>query len=267
MFRGESRGQHVALARCYNVGLFTGPMSWLLGLSRSSGRAGNAQSCELKLPSHTSHQFIMKRLFVTLSICLFAITMRAQAEDATSSAPTAASPVLFNGETLAGWHVSPEKLSGQWTVVNGMIVGDNSDKKGSILWTDADYGDFELTLEYRTDSPDYDSGVFLHGESHQVQIGISRSLKVDLTACIYAPVDKQGSYPAKSDKVKTVHKLGEWNELRMIVTGKRIQTFLNDEPFVDYTAIKFPAEGKIGLQLHQGVHQKMLFRNIELTAK
>lgn len=65
--------------------------------------------------------------------------------------------------------------------------------------------------------------------------------------------------------MKAVHDLGKWNKLQIIVTGKRIQTFLNGEPFVNYTAVKFPAKGKIGLQLHQGVHQKMLFRNFHLT--
>lgn len=209
----------------------------------------------------------MKRLSIAVALCLFATTSPTQADDSAATSPATASPVLFDGKTLSGWHVTPDGLANHWSVVDGMIVGDNADEKGSNLWTDADYGDFDLTLEYQTDSPDYDSGVFLHGTSHQVQIGVSRSLKVDLTACIYAPVDKQGAYPAKSDKIAAVHKLGEWNKLRIVVSGKRIQTFLNDEPFVDYTAINFPAKGQIGLQLHQGVHQKVLFRNIHLKIK
>lgn len=176
-------------------------------------------------------------------------------------------PMLFDAKTLSGWNVEPLAQAGDWTVVDAMIVGDNSGKKESVLWSDEDYEDFELSLEFQTDSPDYDSGVFLHGPSHQVQIGISRSLKIDLTACIYAPVDKQGSYPAKTHKVQATHQLGKWNKLRIVVSGKHIETFLNDEPMVDYTAIHFPTKGKIGLQLHGGVHQKMLFRDIQLTTK
>tara|TARA_R110002073_G_scaffold41466_4_gene117060 strand:+ start:2542 stop:3171 length:630 start_codon:yes stop_codon:yes gene_type:complete len=206
----------------------------------------------------------MKRLALTISLCLFATANLLPAEDRVA-ADSSKNAVLFDGKTLTGWHTKPKEFASHWTVTDGMIIGDNPDEKGSVLWTDDDYTDFELSVEFKTDSPDYDSGVFLHGDSHQVQIGISRSLKVDLTACIYAPVDKQGSYPAKSDKVKTVHKPGEWNTLRMVVDGKRIQTFLNDAPFVDYTAIRFPEKGKIGLQLHANVHQKMLFRNFKLT--
>ncbi|EMI19445.1 secreted protein containing DUF1080 [Rhodopirellula maiorica SM1] len=205
----------------------------------------------------------MKRSIITIALCLFAAPLL-PAEDH-AAADSTGDVVLFDGKTLKGWHTKPNEFASHWTASDGMIIGDNPDKKGSVLWTDDDFADFELVVEFKTDSPDYDSGVFLHGDSHQVQIGISRSLKVDLTACIYAPVDKQGSYPAKSDKVKTVHKPGQWNTLRMVVNGKRIQTFLNDVPFVAYNAIRFPEKGKIGLQLHGGVHQKMLFRNFKFN--
>lgn len=168
---------------------------------------------------------------------------------------------------LEGWTVEPAELASHWSSSNGEIIGENEDKKGSILWTDKEYSDFEITLEYRTPNDDYDSGVFTRANSHQVQIGISRSLQKDLTGCIYAPQDKRGSYPAISDKVAEIHRLGEWNKLRIVVEGKRIQTFLNDEPFVDYEAVVIPEKGRIGLQLHGNVHMKMQFRNIEIQER
>jgi hypothetical protein len=178
--------------------------------------------------------------------------------------------VVSAGSGLAGmpkgWRCDPADKEGHWKAEDGMIVGENADKKGSVLWTRKDYTDFEFELEYMTPSKDYDSGVFARGTSHQVQIGVSRSLKKDLTACIYAPKDKQGKYPAQSDKVAAVHKLGEWNKLRIVVRGKRIQTFLNGEAFVDYEGKTIKDRGPVGLQLHGGVHMKMLFRNINLRA-
>ena len=48
------------------------------------------------------------------------------------------------------------------------------------------------------------------------------------------------------------------------MTGKRIQTFLNEEPFVDYEGIVINDEGPIGLQLHGGVHMAVKFRNIKI---
>jgi hypothetical protein len=49
-----------------------------------------------------------------------------------------------------------------------------------------------------------------------------------------------------------------------VVRGKRIQTFLNGEPFVDYPASTIPAQGPIGLQLHAGVHMHIAFRAIRI---
>ena len=179
-----------------------------------------------------------------------------------SSTAHAESPGLFNEKDLHGWSVDKDELRGHWMVSDGMIIGENADKKGSNLWTQQEYGDYELQLEYMTPSDDYDSGVFARGPSHQIQIGVSRSLKKDLTACIYAPKDKRGKYPAVSEKVADVHQLGEWNTLKIVATGNRIQTFLNGQLFVDYETVTMPPKGRIGLQLHAGVHQKMLFRNI-----
>lgn len=168
------------------------------------------------------------------------------------------------GDQLTGW-TAPEKQPEHWKLVDGVIIGDNPKKKGSDLWTEKEFGDYELIVEYRTESEDYDSGVFLHGSSHQVQIGISRSLKADLTACLYCPKDGNGKYPQQPrDKIKEVHKLGDWNTLRMVTRGKQIKTYLNGELINDYTAVKYPEKGRIGLQLHSGVHQKMAFRVVKI---
>lgn len=173
---------------------------------------------------------------------------------------------LFNSKDLNGWHCLPTAfLEKHWAAADGMIVGENLDQKGSILWTDRDFADFELSVDFKTPSPDYDSGVFLRKDSHQVQIGVSRSLKKDLTGCIYAPKDGKGPYPAVSGKVADLHKLGEWNTLQMKVQGKRIIVSLNGEPSVDYVGESLAATGKIGLQLHAGVHQKMFFRNLQVS--
>ncbi len=171
---------------------------------------------------------------------------------------------LFNGKSLDGWECKPTERIHDWQVEKGEIVGANPHEKGSILWTTRNFKDFELTLKYMTDTEHYDTGVFLRSESHQVQIGISGSLKKDMTGCIYAPKDNKGSYPAQTDKIAEFHKVGKWNELKMVVTGKRIQTFLNGEPFVDYTAVTIPAEGPIGLQLHPGVNMKVRFKDINI---
>ena len=195
----------------------------------------------------------MKTLLQSALLLLLALTMGCKT-----------STSLFDGKTLTGWESIPTERLIDWVVEGNEIVGANPHKKGSILWTTKKYKDFDLTLEYITETEHYDTGVFLRGESHQIQIGISGSLKKDMTACVYAPKDKQGSYPAQTDKIDEFHKVGEWNKLRIINTGKRIQTFLNGEPFVDYEGVVIPLEGPIGLQLHPNVDMKVRFKNISI---
>jgi hypothetical protein len=171
---------------------------------------------------------------------------------------------IFDGKTLDGWETEPPELASHWKVENGELVGENPDEKGSMLWTTRTYKDYELELEYIALTEDYDTGVFPRGDGHQVQIGISRSLQRDMTACIYAPKDEKGAYPGQTDKVDQFHKVGQWNHLKIIMTGHRIQTILNGEPMVDYEGITINDEGPIGLQLHPGVHMAVKFRNIRI---
>jgi hypothetical protein len=171
---------------------------------------------------------------------------------------------LFDGKSLEGWTCDPVEQAGDWKAVDGVLLGENPGEKASIIWTTSDYRDFEVECEYMTLSDDYDTGIFIRGLTHQVQIGISRSLQKDMTACIYAPEDELGAYPGQTDKVTEIHKPGEWNHLKVIATGKRIQTFLNGEAMVDYTGKVLVDEGPIGLQLHGGVHMAVKFRNIKV---
>lgn len=171
---------------------------------------------------------------------------------------------LFDGKSLAGWTCDPVEQAGDWKAVDGELLGENPTEEASIIWTNRKFKDFEIELEYMALVDDYDSGIFIRGLTHQVQIGISRSLQKDMTACIYAPKDEQGSYPGQTDKVGDIHKIGEWNHLKVIVTGKQIQTILNGEAMVDYTGIVLADEGPIGLQLHGGVHMSVKFRDISV---
>ena len=84
---------------------------------------------------------------------------------------------IFDGKTLAGWHVSDKTghgTGGRWVVENGAIIGSQDmPGNGGILITDKSYGDFEVVLEMRNDfGPD--SGLFLRstekGEAYQAMI-------------------------------------------------------------------------------------------------
>ena len=203
----------------------------------------------------------MNRLSLFLASLFLTLNCLAQADDGSGWTP------LFDGKTLEGWAVQPsEGTDGHWKVVGDEVICENVNKVASDLWTTKTYHDYEMELEYKTPSKIYDTGVYLRGAGHQVQIGISSGLKCDLTACIYAAKDEHdgSGYPVQLDKVTQFNKLGEWNHLRIVLTGKRIQTFLNGEAFVDYEGTQINDEGPIGLQLHAGHHMKIHFRNVKV---
>lgn len=210
----------------------------------------------------------MKMTTLALTLCLTLALFASLAIADEHSKQTIASEdewTALIGDSLDGW--STQDKDTFWKLEDGVIIGENANKKESRLWTDAEFGDYELVAEFMTPSKDYDSGIFLRGTTHQCQIGISRSLKKDLTGAIYCPKDGNGSYPQQPDeKIKEAHKLGEWNTLRIVTVGKNIKTYLNGELINDYDGKVYPEKGKIGLQLHSGVHMKMYFKHIKIKS-
>jgi hypothetical protein len=175
----------------------------------------------------------------------------------------AADPLaLFDGKSLAGW--KPSAMPEYWSVKDGVIVGKSDEKKkGSILWTDAQFDNFVLEAEFRYEGH-VDSGFFLRNESEQIQIGISGSLKRDMTCSPY--IGKKGKYPVEAVGVKDLLKIGDWNRITIEVRGKKYIVTLNGKQVLDYTTDAEPAQGPIGLQVHPGVLMEIHFRHLQLKA-
>ena len=74
-----------------------------------------------------------------------------------------------------------------------MLVGENDEKlKGHVLFTEKAYKDFVIEAEVRW-SGEIDSGFILRKPELQLQIGVSRSLKKDMTCSFYT--GGQEKYP------------------------------------------------------------------------
>src|SRR5882757_4267968 len=97
----------------------------------------------------------------------------------TRGADTSGLRPLLNGKDLSGWKVpDPNPF---WKVVDGVLVGENDEKrKGHVLFTEKDFKDFVIETEVRW-SGEIDSGIMLRKPELQLQFGISRSLKKDMT--------------------------------------------------------------------------------------
>lgn len=171
----------------------------------------------------------------------------------------AAPEPIFNGKDLTGWKVQGGQY---WEAKDGVLVGESDQKKeNSILWTEKDYADFTIEAEFRYEGH-IDSGFFLRASEDQIQIGISGSLKRDMTASPY--VASKGKYPKEAKGATELLKEGEWNTMKITAKGNRYMVELNGKMVMDYLSDTAIEKGPIGLQVHPGLMMKIEFRNLKL---
>jgi hypothetical protein len=174
--------------------------------------------------------------------------------------PPAGFVSLFNGKDMGGWRggttfdhrllleMSPEDraakiakwtedLGTHWIVENEELVNDG---KGSYATTEKDYGDFELTLEYKT-VPKADSGVYLRGVP-QVQIwdptDPDEGGKLGRAKGSGGLWNNPAGSAGKDPLVKADKPFGEWNQLRVVMVGSRVSVWLNGQMTVDHAIME-----------------------------
>jgi hypothetical protein len=167
---------------------------------------------------------------------------------------------IFNGKDLSAWKAPDGNI--WWSAKKGELSAQSSpDKKGTILWTEKSYTNFVIQLEYKNGDGVIDSGVFLRSENDQVQIGISGSLKRDMTGSPYIPKLR---YPVEAKGVAALLKPTDWNQMRIQLIDKTYTVWLNGQEVMTYTSENISANGPIGLQLHPGNEMSIKFRKIVL---
>ena len=166
---------------------------------------------------------------------------------------------VFNGKDLSGWK-APEK--NVWYLVQDGILQlrSSEDKKGSVLWTEKEYENFVMELEFKFISGTIDSGVHVKSDD-QIQIGISGSLKRDMTASPYIPGK---GYPVEAEGVKERLKMDDWNQMRIEVRGTEYVVSLNGKKVMTYKSESGKAKGPIGLQLHGDRDMAIDYRNLKV---
>ncbi len=179
----------------------------------------------------------------------------------------AAPQPIFDGKSLDGWKVEKAPY---WTIQNGILTGQSDDnaenkKAGSTLWTTKEYKDFVFETEFRYLSGNVtdrrvDSGVFIRNGNDQIQIGVSGSMKKDLTCSPYIASLKK--YPVEAEGVAGLLKEGDWNKMRITAKGPVYIVELNGKKVLEYTSATATGKGPIGLQVHPNVLMKVEFRNL-----
>jgi hypothetical protein len=176
---------------------------------------------------------------------------------------------LFNGKDLSGWKiVGPER----WSVDDGTILGEGIKGKDGFLKTEKTYKDFHAFLRFKCETPN-NSGFFYHSDIEE-DIDKIRFIQVEIDTKIgghtaglhgdHTPETKgRGWIVWPAPELETVVRPFDWNEMLVMVEGKRTRTFLNGVPMIDFT---FPdprnTNGIIALQIHPGKPSRIRFKDI-----
>lgn len=190
---------------------------------------------------------------------------------------------LFNGKDLTGW-VIPSGDNGHWRVTDGVIDYDARSEaaKDKNLWSEREYGDFELRLEWRlkdapfanpnvpiiladgthkkdqngkeyvTTVPDADSGVYLRGSS-KAQVNIWNWPVGSGEVYGYRMDGKMPAAVRAGVTPRTIadRHVGEWNAFVITLRGNRLTVVLNGTTVLENAELPgLPPRGRLALQHH-----------------
>jgi hypothetical protein len=170
-------------------------------------------------------------------------------------------------------------LNKNWTLNKGVLTP--SETPGGIIWSKSKFGDFRVSLEYKT-SEKANSGLFFRTDpKNAVQGGFEIQIA---SPGLYSGKHIVGSlYDAKEPIVAAGKPDGEWNTMELTCKGPNIIAKVNGKKVIDVsiedwkepkknpdgsknkfkTALKdLPRIGNLGLQYHG---QPVWFRNINVT--
>jgi hypothetical protein len=175
---------------------------------------------------------------------------------------------LFNGKDLTNFQ--SDGAAEFWRIENGVLVGENNAAlKGHVLWTKKEYKDFVIEFDARwkgTTPRGVDTGLEMRKPRIQLQLGVSGSLRVDMTGSFYT--GGKPAYP-EAGQAKNAKELlrpeGEWNTFRIQAKGDTFMCWINGKKASEFTDAKFNGAAPLGLQIHGNVVMKCEFRNVRIA--
>ncbi len=193
----------------------------------------------------------MKRTFLTTLIFLYPALIYAQTS-------------LFNGENLDGWKIHGTE---KWFVENGELICESGpDEKYGYLVTDKHYKNFELTLKFLQEA-DGNSGVFFRSTIEGTKISGWQAEVAPpghSTGGIYESYGRGWLIKPDPKKDKAL-KMGKWNEMKIMVNGNLVETYINGEMMISLDdEIIGRGVGSIALQIHDGGGIRVRWKDINI---
>jgi hypothetical protein len=177
--------------------------------------------------------------------------------------------VLFNGKDLDGW----EGHSKHWSVVNGSIVGKNTEEVpvSTYLLTKRKFSDFRITAKVKLVESEMHSGIAFWGRvAPEKNDPYTYAGHLVMFPSGWGMYDLYGRNGLKVDPApaKKVGKQHDWNDIEILAQGNRVRVAVNGTLVVDWRDPQPERilEGPLGLQLHSNKEaQEVQFRDLILT--
>jgi hypothetical protein len=152
--------------------------------------------------------------------------------------------VLFDGKTLAGWHLRDPDGPNYWSVNDGdLVCTPQGNDIGKNLVTNQLFRDFDLRLEFRMEER-ANSGVFLRG-LYEVQL-------FDDNSQTLPPNQRCGAiFKQVAPSEEAYLGPGKWNSLYVKMVGQHVWVTMNGKPIVDDASPSGPTS-KDSLNIKEG---------------
>jgi len=172
---------------------------------------------------------------------------------------------LFNGKDLSGWTIYGTE---KWYVEDGLLISESGpDKEYGYLATEKHYKNFELTLQFKQETDNGNSGVFIRSTIEGVKVSgwqIEVAPPNKHTGGIYESYGRGWLIKPAPEK-ESVLKSGKWNTLKIRAIGGKITSWLNGVQMVTIDDEKIEqGKGSIALQIHSGGGILIKWRKLKL---
>ena len=181
---------------------------------------------------------------------------------------------LFNGQSLEGWEGNLE----YFRIADGAIVAGDLRRRiprNEFLCTTQRYSDFDLRLEVKLLGEGQNAGIQFRSrrvpDNHEVSgyqcdVGMMGPER-PIWGWLYDE-SRRNRFLAECPAEQTLDWLrpDDWNHLRIVARGPRIELYLNGHRTVDFTETDsaIARDGVIGLQIHSGPPAEAWYRNIRV---
>lgn len=190
--------------------------------------------------------------------------------------------LLFDGKDLSQWrnYQKEGSVNEKWKVADGAFT--LTEKGGGDIITKAQYGSFEIKLDYNI-SKGGNSGLMFHvteGEKTPWMTGAEIQIQDNVDG--HDPQKAGWLYQLYAPTVDATKPAGEWNTLHIVITPEKCVHYMNGTKYVEYVkgsadwdakvaASKFskfpqfgkPTKGHLCLQDHGN---PVSFRNVKIKA-